>query len=223
MLDAVQIIVHLPKPTSPASTYPTGTEALDKRKEWVEELAIDDRQRAVARSSRVKFAASGMHPGEGRFAPRRPGRTWATTISSLPRWVSMILRATVRPRPTPTLRVVKNGSEALLVASGVKPAPLSCTSICSTLQAVATGFHVPANADLRVGRVRLEGVKHNFSQRMLERCAVAGNRRSVWLPRVVVEAAPLWRAGICRLPGRPPRSTGRAGRPLAKSSASRAR
>ena len=43
------------------------------------------------------------------------------------------------------------------------------------MQAIATGFRVQANADLRIGRVRLEGVKNNLSQRVLERCAVAGN------------------------------------------------
>ena len=43
----------------------------------------------------------------------------------------MILLVTARPSPKPTLRVVKNGSEALPAASALKPAPLSCTSICA--------------------------------------------------------------------------------------------
>ncbi len=43
-----------------------------------------------------------------------------------------------------------------------------------SLQAVAAGFRVQANADFRVGRVRLEGVEHHLRQRMLERRAVAG-------------------------------------------------
>jgi len=35
----------------------------------------------------------------------------------------MILRLTVKPRPKPTLRVVKNGAQAFCIASGVKPVP----------------------------------------------------------------------------------------------------
>src|SRR5713226_6134617 len=50
-------------------------------------------------------------------------------MTSFPWWVSMILRLTVRPRPSPTLRVVKKGSGTFFAASGVKPAPLSCTSM----------------------------------------------------------------------------------------------
>ena len=47
------------------------------------------------------------------------------TISSLPWCVSMIFRLTVKPKPKPTLRVVKNGAGAFCAASAVKPEPLS--------------------------------------------------------------------------------------------------
>ena len=73
------------------------------------------------------------------------------------------------------MRVVKNGTKAFLRSLGRKPGAVVLHFDLQPLQAVATGFHVHANADLRIGRVRLEGVKHHFGQRMLERRAVAGN------------------------------------------------
>ena len=87
----------------------------------------------------------------------------------------MILRLTVNPRPKPTLRVVKKGAEAFCSGLGREPGAVVLDFDLQPLQAVAVGGRVQANADLRVGRVRLQRVEHHLSQRVLERRAVAAS------------------------------------------------
>jgi len=88
-------------------------------------------------------------------------------ISILPQWVWMILWVTVRPRPSPTLRVVKNGCDALSAASALNPAPLSWTSIRAPARAAGIGFRPGPDPDLAGLCVGLERIQNDLGKGML--------------------------------------------------------
>ncbi len=87
----------------------------------------------------------------------------------------MIFRLTVNPRPKPTLRVVKNGAGAFCAASAVKAGAVVLNFDLQVLPVSrAVGIGVQRDADFRLLRIRLKRVEHDFSQRVFERGAVAG-------------------------------------------------